>query len=74
VADRPDWIIRADNGLYVPEHIASKLPVYREPEGWPGTVGAFLGTPIFVIPERAPEPRPHWWIRVWRSLTGRSVR
>jgi hypothetical protein len=67
-------IIKTPTGIYVPAHVADKLLAYHAPEDWPDTVGNFLGTPVCILPERTPQPQPHWWIRAWRWLTRRWSR
>lgn len=75
-----DRIIWTPQGIYVPAHLAHTIraaaetsPAYSRPDDVlnAGTVGAYLGTPIYIIQPPTPTPRPRWWVRAWRRLTRR---
>lgn len=60
-------IIQTPTGIYVPAHIADKLPRYQPPPGLYDPGLSMLATPVYILPSAA--PRPRWWTRTWRRLT-----
>lgn len=75
-----DGVIWTPQGIYVPAHLADTIrvaaepaPAYNRPDDLlrAGTIGAYLGTPIYITVTPTPAPRPRWWVRAWRWLTRR---